>query len=257
MATKKRFITKASRKLAKYILLNSLSHSAKFRTVTGVGYFGLNKVDRQIEKYLKQDPGFYVELGANDGLQQSNTLTLEKYRRWRGILIEPHPGNFKKLTRNRNQQNIFVNCACVDGNFPKDTIELMYSDLMTIQTEGIQEIYDPIGHAFAGQEFLRNEAVGAFTAPAKTLTGILETGDAPKRINLLSLDVEGAELGVLQGIDFKKYKFDVICVETRDEIRVRSILETNGYTLIEQISHHDYIFLEQSYLDSYFLERQK
>ena len=76
-------------------------------------------------------------------------------------------------------------------------------------------------------------------------------------MGFLSLDVEGAEIGVLQGLDFKKYQFDVICVETRDEIRVRSILETNGYSLIEQISHHDYIFLEQSYLENYLSKRQR
>jgi FkbM family methyltransferase len=257
LATQRGSVKKATIRLAKRILLNSFSHSVNFRNLTGLGYFGLNKIDRQIVKYLKQEPGFFVELGANDGLQQSNTLTLEKYHRWKGILIEPHPGNFNKLVKNRNPQNIFVNCACVDENFPKNTINLMYSDLMTIQTEGIQEIYDPIGHALAGQEFLRNEAVAVFSSPAKTLTGVLDSGDAPKRINLLSLDVEGAELGVLQGLDFEKYKFDVICVETRDETRVRSLLETNGYSLIEQISHHDYIFLEQSYLQNYLSRRQK
>jgi len=249
-------ITKAARKVAKTILLNSLSHSLSFRDLTGIGYFGLNKIDRRIVKYLNKDSGYFVELGANDGVQQSNTLTLEKYHGWRGILIEPHPGNFKKLTENRSQRNTFVNCACVDDSFPKETIDLMYSDLMTIQTEGVQEIRDPISHAFEGQEFLRNEVVNAFTAPARTLTGILESGNAPKRMEFLSLDVEGAELGVLQGLDFKKYKFDVICVETRDQIGVRSILETNGYALIEQISHHDYIFLEQSYLQNYLSSRQ-
>ena len=256
MTTRRRSVTKAARKLAKIILLNSLSHSSRFRQLTGVGYFGLNKIDRRIEKYLSKKPAFFVELGANDGVQQSNTLTLEKYQGWRGILIEPHPGNFNKLTENRNQRNIFVNCACVDDDFPKATIDLMYSDLMTIQTEGVQEIQDPIGHAFEGREFLSNEEVNAFTAPARTLTWVLESSKAPKRMQFLSLDVEGAELGVLQGLDFEKYKFEVICVETRDEIRIRSILEANGYSLIEQISHHDYIFLEYSYLKKYLSRRR-
>lgn len=245
-------VTKVARKVTKTILLNSLAHSSYFRDLTGIGYFGLNKIDRQIIKYFKHDSRYFVELGANDGVQQSNTLTLERYHGWKGILIEPHPGNFNKLTKNRSRSNMFENCACVNDGFPKKSIELLYSDLMTIQTEGVQEIPDPMNHALEGQEFLRHEIVKAFSAPARTLTQILETNNAPKRMEFLSLDVEGGELGVLQGLDFKKYKFDVICVETRDEIRVRSILETNGYSLVERISHHDYVFLEQKYLQDNF-----
>ena len=52
-------------------------------------YFGLNQIDKKIENYLNYDNGFYVELGANDGIQQSNTFFFEKYRGWKGVLIEP------------------------------------------------------------------------------------------------------------------------------------------------------------------------
>lgn len=41
-------------------------------------YFGLNELDRKIEKYMDYDNGFYVELGANDGIRQSNTYYFEK-----------------------------------------------------------------------------------------------------------------------------------------------------------------------------------
>ena len=53
--------------------------------MTGFGYFGLNKIDRELSSYLTKN-GFYVELGANDGIKQSNSLVLEKYLGWIGLL---------------------------------------------------------------------------------------------------------------------------------------------------------------------------
>ena len=51
-------------------------------------YWGLHELDRQIEKYLDYEGGYYVELGANDGKLASNTLYYERNRNWRGVLIE-------------------------------------------------------------------------------------------------------------------------------------------------------------------------
>jgi len=232
------------RKLTKFVILNTVAYSSLFRQLTGIGYFGLNKIDRQIERYLVKDSGYYVELGANDGIKQSNTLTLEKYRRWNGLLIEPHPGNFQKLIRNRSSRNQFENCACVNAEFSSEKIEMVYSDLMTIQTEGLQDIVDPIAHAIQGGEFLKNESVAKFQATARTLTQLLEKNNAPEKMQLLSLDVEGAEMGVLQGLDFDRYSFEVICVETRELEKIQTFLESQSYNLVERISHHDYVFVK-------------
>ena len=49
---------------------------AKYKYLRG-GRFALNDLDRKLEKYLDYQNGFFVELGANDGFTQSNTLFLE------------------------------------------------------------------------------------------------------------------------------------------------------------------------------------
>jgi len=59
-------------------------------------YFSLNQLDRKLEKYVDYDNGYFVELGANDGVNQSNSLYFEKYRTWRGLLVEPAPQNYLK-----------------------------------------------------------------------------------------------------------------------------------------------------------------
>ena len=45
-------------------------------------YYVLNELDRKIEQYIDIDNGYFVELGANDGVSQSNTLYFEKSRAW-------------------------------------------------------------------------------------------------------------------------------------------------------------------------------
>jgi len=65
-------------------------------------YFSINEIDIKIEKYLDFDNGFFVELGANDGVNQSNSLYFEKYRNWKGVLVEPIPHNYLLCKKNRS-----------------------------------------------------------------------------------------------------------------------------------------------------------
>ena len=84
---------------------NTLARSTYFRKTTNIGYFGLNKIDHFLEEYFPHRNGYFVELGANDGMSQSNTLFLEKYKNFRGVLIEPFPPNYEKCRINRSDQN--------------------------------------------------------------------------------------------------------------------------------------------------------
>ena len=59
-------------------------------------------------KYLDYNNGFYIEIGANDGVLQSNTLYYEKNKRWSGILVEPIKEKFKNLKKNRSSENFFL-----------------------------------------------------------------------------------------------------------------------------------------------------
>ena len=45
-------------------------------------YFGLHNLDRKLEKYLDYEKGYFVELGANNGVSQSNTKYFELFKKW-------------------------------------------------------------------------------------------------------------------------------------------------------------------------------
>jgi hypothetical protein len=105
------------------------------------------------------------------------------------------------------------------------------------------DIGDPMAHAISGKRFLpANEDILVFGAKAATLNSLLAKACAPKTVDLLSLDVEGAELEVLRGIDHNEYEFRFICVECRNPERLDKYLKPLGYSLIEQLTGHDFLY---------------
>lgn len=210
--------------------------------IIGKKFFGLNELDRKLLPYLNIRDGFFVELGANDGITQSNTKHLEVFKGWKGVLIEPSPDQFKKLIKNRSHESFFFNCACVGFDFKKSDIQLMYSNLMTVALEGENDIQDRVAHAKAGESHSDKEKVYVFTANARTLQSVLEEANSPNLIDLLSLDVEGGELEVLKGINFEQTNFKYIVIETRSITEVREFLVPKNYQEVAQLSHHDYLF---------------
>ena len=76
--------------------------------------FAAHNMDTKLQKYLNYNFGFFVELGANDGFTESNTLSLEIKRTWRGVLVEPLPSQFISCCYYRGKiGNSFFANACV------------------------------------------------------------------------------------------------------------------------------------------------
>lgn len=204
-------------------------------------YFSLNSIDQQIEKYLDFDFGYFVELGANDGVNQSNTLYFERFRGWKGVLVEPYLQNFNQLTRNRSAKNYFVHAACVGPDFKFETVRLAYSNLMTSTLDVESDVADPLLHAQFGSKFWGGHPF-VFEAPARTLNQVLTDASSPKRIDFLSLDVEGIELEILKGVNHSEFRFRYICVESRNPQELSTYLQDVDYQFVKPLSDHDFLF---------------
>jgi FkbM family methyltransferase len=206
-------------------------------------YFGLNNLDEKLEKYLNYDNGYFVELGANNGVLQSNTLYFEKYRNWRGVLIEPTLHNFLQCKANRSiNTNVYCN-ACTSFEYKEKFVEIIYSNLMSIPKGLESDILDPDAHAKEGKQFLHPlEENIVFGAVAKPLNEILHDAKAPVLIDLLSLDVEGAEIEVLKGLNHVQFQFKFMCIECRSIEKLRDYLIPKGYYLLDKLSQWDYLF---------------
>jgi FkbM family methyltransferase len=191
------------------------------------------------QKYLSYKHGFYVDVGSNDGRSCSNTYHLEKFQNWSGILVEPIMHIFFRSRQIRSiEANKFFNCALVGKDYKKDSVELLYSGMMSITKTSNQE-YTPEEWAQVGSQFLsRGENVQRTWSQARTLESILLEADSPRLVDLLSIDVEGAEYGVLEGIDFENWIFKYILIETTENSRADTLLNSKGYKHIETIAQN-------------------
>lgn len=164
--------------------------------------------------------GFFVEVGACDGLLYSNTLLLEKKFGWQGLLVEPARKWHAELKKHRTCQisNLFVAgrggqtiqfCETEQGEF-STALSLANSD----------------GHAN------QREAGCIYPVETISLAELLQQHSAPARIDYLSLDTEGSELEILQAFDFRRH--DVRCITcehnyTSKRETIHGLLAQQGY----------------------------
>ncbi|MEW6578463.1 MAG: FkbM family methyltransferase [Chloroflexota bacterium] len=202
-------------------------------------WLALNALDRKLLPYLSYRGGFFVELGANDGLSQSNTYYFERWLGWRGILIEPVPELYRRAARARPKARVF-NCACVPFDYPNPDIQIAFAGLMSVVKGSWADPAQERKHVAIGRELERINGPLELRVPARTLTSILDECQA-SRIDLLSLDVEGYEAEVLAGLDFERYQPRYMLIEVRDPARVEALV-LPCYERVEQMSELDVLY---------------
>jgi FkbM family methyltransferase len=201
----------------------------------------LNDLEERLSDFLNYRNGYFVELGANNGINQSNTIRLERDLGWRGLLIEPIPWLAKGAMWNR-PNCIIENCACVPSNYPETHIMIHYADLMSMVKGGMQtasEENEHLDRALKVQPDL--EKTTLVRVKARTLTEVLRRAKAPRSFDFLSLDVEGYEAQVLDGLDFDAFLPKYMLIEVRYPEAVEHALR-NRYEVIAKLSHHDVLY---------------
>jgi FkbM family methyltransferase len=167
--------------------------------------------------------GFFVELGAYDGIHYSNTLVLENGYDWRGILIEPDPHLYNLLKNNRKS-------ACVNACIGSDEDEGL---TVKFESDGM------LGRVVDSNNKLTQNAIDVIVKP---LHKVLLENNAPSIIDYLSLDVEGYEDKVLLNFPFDRYKFLAMTIE-RPSMPLKDKLRENGYFLVQEIPTVDAFYI--------------
>lgn len=158
-----------------------------------------------IENLFKnKNNGFYVDIGANDGVSLSNTKVLEDIG-WEGICVEPLPNSFEKLVNSRKCKSF--NVAINNDN---SEIEFLKIDGYSEMLSGILENYDKRHLERIDRELVR---FGGKKEVIKIKGIKFSDLITEKNIDYVSIDVEGSELNILKSIDFNFHNIKCISVE--------------------------------------------
>jgi len=181
-----------------------------------------------LDVYSSMRGGYFVELGANDGLLYSNTVELERHFGWRGLCIEGSLPKFNELQASRP--------LCTNR----------YAVVTADDTTVVDEVKpNPKDDPWAtGQqtEFKRVEGSSAEGSSAEdggrtstSMRTLLRGANAPAWIDFLSLDVEGFELDILAAWPWE-YIIGALVVEHNFEVAkresIQELLRARGYILV-------------------------
>lgn len=188
-----------------------------------------NNQDKLALEILGNEPNYFVEFGADDGITNSNTYTLEKYYGWSGILAEPSIYSHEKLFNNRSC-NIETNCVYYESGLEIDFTEV---------GNGLSAITK-----YADKDsWAQTRALGTiYKVKTISLKDMLDKYKAPPVIGYLSIDTEGSEYDILNAYDFSRM-FKLITVEhnyTEQREKIYELLIQKGYRRIyEDVSQWD------------------
>ena len=162
--------------------------------------------------------GYFLDMGAYDGVHYSNTLLLEE-NGWYGLCVEPNPNNFKLLMKNRH---------CLLSN---TAITPNESDIFLMSDEGS-----------SSQRSIEGEIV----VSCATIRTILKERFAPKYIDYISSDLERMDAEVWETFPFDEYSFGLATVEhclyeggNDFKERIMKVMLRNGYLIAQENVEHD------------------
>ena len=167
--------------------------------------------------------GFFIEAGAFDGYRYSVTYPFEAVG-WTGLLVEAIPAVCRRCVERRPFSRV-VNAALSHRNVVGQVEFTIIADAfggMMSHAAGLG--YVP-ADAVIGRETVR--------VPATNLNTLLASHEG--EIDLVVLDVEGAEPDVLDGFDVARYRQRLMLIETNEAARIQGLVMRHGYTQVGQV----------------------
>jgi FkbM family methyltransferase len=186
----------------------------------------------QIRQFFNhQQDGCCVEVGANEPVSVcSQSLHLEERLNWQCLLIEPNPSLAQKAIRLRPKAKVCeAACTCPENigtmllNIPLDKNNLEVTGHASLEKNADEHHY--LYH-------------NSINIKADTLTHILQAHNI-RKIDFLSIDVEGAEMDVLLGLDFDLYQPKLILLEDKHlYLKKHLFLKRHGYKLVWRLNRN-------------------
>ena len=224
---KYRYFMYSQKLLKKYNFIRYLDQieSHNFQKIFNIANYSKseNSQDIMVLDQLKfKKDGFFVEFGAGNGKDFSNTYLLEKIYNWNGILSEPCKSFHQELVKNRKCK---INFNAVSNR----------SGLSVGFKEFKNKHYSKINN---------DKKNISYFVQTISLIDLLNSYECPKEFDYLSIDTEGSEFEIIKDFDFKYYKPRIISIEhnfiNTKKKSIFDLLLKNGYVnIFNKISDQD------------------
>ncbi len=179
--------------------------------------FGQDILALKANNYKKN--GYYVEIGVMDGQASNNTALLDNKYDWRGVCIDPFMKNMGERT-----------CKQVYSALGKKAGKANFRGLGS-GFGGLDEFSTSSIHNNMWKDKVKD--MSTTEVNVETPDTVLRDVEAPPVIDYLSLDVEGAEMDVLESFPFHKHCVRFMTVETNQDKnklrKMKDLLEPMGY----------------------------
>ena len=186
--------------------------------------------------------GRFLEFGATNGKELSNSYLLEKNFEWEGILAEPSPQWEKSLKENRPRTKIINECIYSESGTMIDFFVSKKGVFSTINKFKESDI-----ESIPGNTKARNEEGYLVKVPTISLNDVFIKHFNGEKIDYMSVDTEGSELLILSKFNFEKYGPKIVTVEhnfTSAQKNLDNLFEENNYKRF---------FPQQTQFDSWYI----
>jgi len=193
------------------------------------GFYSQWGQDEFVVSVLKEKRnGYFVDIGAYDGITISNTYYLEKELDWKGLCVEANPHTYNMMTECRNTECINIAVAPYEKE-----VEILLNGWSSA-----------INDSFTSSEILKQN-FESVKVNAITINELFERYNVLSEFDYLTIDIEGGELEILSQLDFSRWRFKVLTYEHNSHLvdhenypelvkrreKMEELLYANGYVL--------------------------
>ena len=225
----------------KNLLKNFIEHFSKITEIKSQLYqdvFASFIIDKNFNKT-------FLEFGATDGIDLSNTYVLEKNFGWNGSLSEPSPQWHKNLKNNRPNSNIITECIWSKSG---EVLDFFESDVGVLST--ISEYKESDKVSIPGNTIERVRSGKLVKVETISLNDVIHKSFNSVAPSYISIDTEGSEYEILRFFDFKKFRPVVFTIEhnfTEIENKIDGLMFENDYVRI---------FKEFTAFDAWYISKE-
>lgn len=172
----------------------------------------------------------FLEFGATNGIDLSNTYTLENKLSWSGVLAEPDINWIKALKKNRNNCRVITKCIWSKSGEKLNFFSSEESVFSTLDDYKHSDI-----DSLPGNTAKRNKKGKNILVETISLNQLIEEEFNGLSPSYISIDTEGSEFEIINSLDFIKYRPAVFTIEhnfTDLEEKIDELMSKKGYVRI-------------------------